>query len=546
MFIGALFLAVPLAAQGLMNSLASGIYNQPILALGLVVLAGLFLAGILRILQLQLVETVQQKIFAHAAIDITKRLLGSDETAFQHRYAPEVINRFFDVVTIQKSVAKLLLDGPASLLQIFLGMLLISFYSQWFLLFNLTFIIGLVVIVLLGKQGYAYSVKESAKKYRVAQWLEEIGLNRVSLKMNGAPATLVQKTDGLLQEYLNARQAHFKVVLRQFGASFFFEAIATTGVLIIGGLLVMNNQLTLGQLIASEIVILVVLSAADKLAQYLESAYDLLTSVDKLEYVLSLTQEDDHGQATLPKQQGIRVECDKVYFGYIPHQPIIHGISLTLEPQTHTSIVGRSGAGKSTLGGLLGGLYHPQSGQILINGQYICHFNVKALRPAIALVRDNYELFEGTIEENILLGLPQEDLPPGALEWAVRMVMLTDDLEQYPNRLQHQVTTAGTNISLGQRRRILMARAIVQQPKLLILDDAFTGMDTVTKRAILDNLFAPENDWTILNISHDSDIVQRTDDVYVLASGNLIESGSPRALARNRDSAFVQLFPQLV
>jgi ATP-binding cassette subfamily B protein len=545
LFIGVFFLAVPLTAQGLVNALASGVFNQPILILGGAMLVGLLIAGFLRVIQLHLVELIQQKVFIHTALRVSKQLLTVNESAFQQRYAPEVLNRFFDVVTIQKTMAKLLLEGPASMLQIILGMALISIYSPWFILFNVAFILGGVIVLLLGKGGYASSVLESVKKYRVAQWLEEMGQSRISFKMSGSPNSLNEKTDQLLLDYLKHRQDHFSIVIRQSTANFLLEAITTSGLLILGSILVMNGQLTLGQLVASEIVILLILSASDKLVAYLESVYDLFTAVDKVYQVLELSQEESEGRLLPENSGGFHVQCNQIMFGYNNHHPVIQNLTLELLPNSHSSVVGPSGMGKSTLAGLVCGLYPAQQGEILINGINIKQLDLKALRKSVALVSNGYELFEGTVEENILLGLSKDEIPQGALDRAIQITLMDRDIEQYPEGLNHIITTTGMNISLGQRHRILLARAILLQPNLLILDEAMTGMDERTKLTILENLFAPENNWTILNISHDAEIVQRTDYVYLIANGTIVESGLPDELAKNRNSGFAHLFPDL-
>lgn len=545
-FIGIFFLTVPLTAQSLVNALASGVFNQPVLILGSAIFAGFLVVTVLRVVQLKLVELIQQKIFVHSALRISQKLLHVRESAFQQRYAPEVLNRFFDVLTIQKTLAKLLLDGPASMMQIVLGMILISIYSPWFLFFNLAFVVGLVVVLLLGKGGYSSSVAESVKKYRVAQWLEEMGQCRIGFKMNGSPKGLVDKTDELLGEYLTERQRHFNVVVRQSVANYLLEAVATSGLLVIGSMLVMNGMLSLGQLVASEIVILVILSASGKLVQYLESVYDLFTGVDKVCQILELEQEEEQGQSLPTVSGGAHVVCDEIGFGYNPHQWVIHRLNLELQPGSHTSVVGPSGMGKSTLAGLLCGLYPVEEGEIQIQGINIPQFDVRELRKTVALVSNGFELFEGTVEENILLRLTPEQLPEGALDWVIDMTCLKRDLDQYPDGLQHKVSTAGVNLSLGQRHRILLARAILQKPKLLILDEALMGMDERTKLRILENLFSSENDWTILNISHDAEIVGRTDIVHLMMDGRIVESGPPEELAEKPDSGFAYLFPDLM
>lgn len=544
-FISVLFLVVPFAAQGIVNALTSGLFNQPGLVLGLAVFIGLGFAGILRVLQLQLVELIQQKLFVTVAMNTTRKLLSVSESTFRSTYPPELLNRFFDTVTLQKTLAKLLLDIPSSILQIVIGLILISLYSYWFVLFSLAVFVGLAVVIIAGRDGFVSSLEESTTKYRVAQWLEEISLSHISFKMNGGPTGLLRKTDRLLNDYLDARQSHFRIVLRQSAIHFAFEALVSTGVLVIGGFLVMNGQLTIGQLVAAEIVILVIISAFDKVVAYLESGYDMLTSVDKLHYLLEMEQEPDGG-AVLPElDMGLHLKCEDVTFGYNPDAPVLKGLTLELPVNSHSSVVGSSGAGKSTLAALICGLEIPQDGSITLNGVENRYYSMPQLRTAIGLVSNSSQIFEGTVEDNILLGMNDDELPDGGLDWVISVTQLGKDLKLYPLGLQHQLTTSGTNISLGQRQRIILARAIIQQPRLLILDEAFTGMDEATKLTVLDNLFALPNGWTILNISHDGEIVERTDNVFVMEQGVVLASGSPKQLARSVDGPFAQLFPSL-
>ena len=152
-------------------------------------------------------------------------------------------------------------------------------------------------------------------------------------------------------------------------------------------------------------------------------------------------------------------------------------------------------------------------------------------------------IFEGTIEENILMGcvhLSTEDV-----RWAIQLAQLTDDIARLPDGLQTHLVAGGGNLSRGQAQRVLLVRAIVDHPELLILDEAFTGLDERTTMAILEGLFAPANPWTIIDISHEGPVVARADRIHVLAEGRIVESGSPLELATNTRSEFGQLFPEL-
>ena len=267
-FTGLLSLAVPLAAQALVNTIAAGMFMQPLVVLTLLLLGGLLLTGILRILKLSLVETIQQQTFAEVALQLGRRIPRIEHAALADEYMPELVNRFFDVVTVQKAWTKILLDVPEAFLQVVIGLLLMAFYSPILLAFDIILCLCLVIIVFgLGRGGVRTSIDESQEKYRVAEWLEELARCETSFKMCSIPMYLMRRTDQLVVRYVQARRSHFTVILRQALGSYALQAIASAGILGIGGFLVIERQLTLGQLVAAEIIVVLVMSAVEKLVR---------------------------------------------------------------------------------------------------------------------------------------------------------------------------------------------------------------------------------------------------------------------------------------
>lgn len=541
--ISLLYLAIPLAAQILVNTIAAGILFQPLLLISIIVLVGLIFLGALRIFQLFITEILQRKVFAKISLDIAEKLPRIEQKYFGQIYAPELVNRFFDTVTIQKTLTLILLEVPASALQIVVGIILMGIYSPLLIIFDMVLILAIIVIALLGYKGLETSISESSSKYKVAHWLEELARCQVSFKMNGAPDYLLKETDSRIIEYLDNRKKHFQVLLRQFSASFFIEAFASAGVLAIGGWLVIHRQLTLGQLVASELIILMILSAMDKIIQKLGSWYDLLTAIDKVSTIDHLGTERNTGANTRKNNKGAEVICEDLVFAYHPERKIFNKLNLKIESGARTSLVGVSGSGKTSLAYLISGLYEAQEGNIVFNDSPIKGLNLSNLRENIALVSDFNEIFSATVEENITLG--RENLKQEDLDNVIELLELKRDIKQYPQGLQTQLLSEGRNISLGQRQRILLARAIMSKPQLLILDEAFGGMDEMTKLKIIEKLFDKERLWTILNITHDAEIVVRTDYIYLLEKGEIREEGQISSLARNLDSAFSKLFPDL-
>jgi ABC-type bacteriocin/lantibiotic exporter with double-glycine peptidase domain len=545
---GLLGLAMPLAVQALVNSVAASTV-QPLLVLSLLVLFGLLAAGWLSLLQLSLVETLQQRLFARTALKIARNLIHSTSRALYGVYAPELANRFFDVLTVQKSLAKLLLDGLAAALQAIVGLVVLAFYDKSGLLLGFDVLVLLTigfVVFPLGINGLRTSLAESAEKYHLASWLEELARCRMSFKLHGAPDFLLSHAENRVTAWLLQRRRHFTVTFRQEAGNQLFTALASVGVLAIGGYLVVQRELTLGQLIASQLIVANVLKGTDKLLRQAETLYDLLTGLDKTGYLTDLETEREGGhEIPASPSGGAKVLVHDVHFTYPGPRghKVLAGLNLKLEPGERISLVGASGTGKSTLAALLGGLEEASFGLIEINGVELRGALLSSLRDRVNIMSYEDAIFEGTVEDNIRMG--RNNISSEQVRWAIEIAQCVDEIALLPEGLQTLLVPGGGNLSRGQAQRLLIARAIVDKPELLIFDEAFTGLDENTTLAILDGLFSPENPWTIIDISHEGPVVTRASKIYVLADGKIVESGSPQELATTPDSEFVRLFPLL-
>lgn len=542
--IGLLALAVPLTAQALVNTIAAGVLIQPLVVMTLGVLGALSFAGVLRLLKLSLLEKLQQRIFARISLQLADQLPRIQHDALVEQFAPQLVNRFFDVITIQKSMSKILLDGPSAALQVLIGLVLMSFYSPYLLAFAVFMILFIAFVVfVLGLGGLKSSIEESAHKYRVADWLEELARCQRSFKMSAVPSFPSERADELVMGYVRARRKHFRVIFRQAFGNYFFRAIASAGVLAIGGWLVINRQMTLGQVVAAEIVVVGALEGLEKIIRMLETGFDLLTGLDKVGHLTDLPVERQKGRELPYNSEGAQVSCRKVTFSYNGRTDIITDLNLVIDSGEHVSLVGKSGVGKSTLVMMMCGLHEPNHGLVQVNGMDIRDASLESLRRSVGLVSDTNEIFAGSIEENILLG--RDYLSHDDLQWALEFSRLTEDLARLPDGLQTRLVSEGHNLSRGQKQRLLIARAVIARPQLLILDEGFTGIDENDKLAILDELYNPQYKWTIIDISHDPEVVLRSRTVHVMEDGQILESGSPSELLRRRDCAFIRLFPTL-
>lgn len=540
---GLLSLAVPLAAQAVVNTIAAGIFLQPLIVMTALLFTGLLIVAVLRMFKLQLVEILQQRIFAREVMQLGARIPKIQTQALSKEYMPELVNRFFDVMTVQKAWGKLLLDVPASLLQVVIGLILMAFYSPWLLAFDFAIIAFILICsMLLGVGGIKTSIHESHEKYRVAEWLEDLGRCHISFKTHGFPKFILERSDQLIVNYLDARRSHFAVLFRQSFSTYLFQATASAGILAIGGWLVINRQLTLGQLVAAELVVLNVLSALEKLIRNCDTYYDLLTGLDKVGHLTDLPLERRTGNEITDITLGATVMIQDVCFSY-NEIAVLSNVNLTIQAGERASLVGASGAGKTTLAHILCGLLEPDSGAIEFAGMDIRDLSLHAMRRCIGFVGDANEIFEGTVEENVRMG--RDYVTNKDVRWALGIARLNEEISRFPDGVQTQLIASGKNLSRGQVQRLLIARAIAHYPSLLILDEAFTGIDEKTKIAIIDRLLDSDNPWTLIDISHDAEVVKRSDQVYVLADGRIAEFGSPAALSWRSDSEFSTLFPDL-
>lgn len=540
--VGLMSLVVPLSASAIINSVMLGLSSQ-LLMLCVLVAIGLLVVGAFDVMKRYVADILQRRIFVRTSFDIAYRLPRMTESAFNQEYAPEVVNRFFDVLTIQKTIGKFLLDGTGAGLVILTGLVLLAVYHPFFILFDLALLAFVpVVIFILGHNGLETSIKESKKKYALVSWFEEIARCQVSFKLFAKPEFVYQRVDSIAVNYVEARHKHFLVLARQMIGSAVFRAAATVGVLGLGGTLVLNEQLTIGELVAAELVVIAMLGAIEKLIEQFEHHYDLFTAIDKVMHLVDRPLEPSGGEAPPNFEGAVSVEFKNVEFGYDKHHKVLDNISLQIEKGARVSLVGASGSGKTTLANLLLGLYEPTRGKIMIDNYDISRMSLDGLRRTVGIVLEANELFDGTIEENITMG---RNFTYEQLVWALKTAQLYDEVDSMPKGLKTHIVPLGQNVSMGMRRRIMFARTIIGKPNVLILDECFGGLEESVKLDLIQALYC-ESCWTIIDITHDAELIRRSEMVYVLKDGKILEQGPPFELALRENTLFEQLFPELV
>jgi len=523
--IGLLTLVMPVATQLLVNTIAFGNLVQPLVVLTMIVLAGMGVATILQAFRVYVVEIIQRRVFVRVSTDVVFRLLRARRDAFDQHYGPELVNRFFDVVTVQKSAAMLLIDGLSVVMQTAVGMILLGFYHPWLLAFDLILLVAIVVVLFpLGSGAVSTCIRESKAKYELAAWIQEVSRHMITFKSASGAAYALERTDALVGKYLVYRRKHFRILLRQIAGSLGLQAIASAALLGVGGWLVIQRQLTLGQLVAAELVVALVVSGFSKFGKHLELFYDLLAAIDKLGYLTDLPIEDSGAEKFQPEGRGISVRLQGMTFGYDSKAPILRDIDWTVHRGGRVGIEGHSGHGKSSLFDLIYGLQEPLSGVVQMEEIDNRELRRIDLRNQIALVRQ-VEVFHGTLLENVRLG--DGEIGIAEVKRALASVGLLEEALALPRGLQTPLATGGLPLSHGQAVRLMFARAILRRPRLLMVDELLDHLDDAReRRTLIETLFATDAPWTLIVATSNHATLKLCDQTYLLEDGKLQERGT--------------------
>lgn len=526
-FVGIVSLTLPLGIQATVELISGGVVFSSIYLLIGLVLLGVLVAGGLQIMQITLVEYIQRRIFTKAALEFTFRIPRMKVESLTNLHTPELINRFFDVLTIQKGLPKLLGDLMSGVIQILFGLLLLSFYHPFFVFFGLVLVLTLILIFrLTGPKGLQSSIQESKYKYKVVYWLEEIARVLNSFKISGNTNLPIKKTEYNVNNYLKNRKNHFRVLITQYSYIVLFKAAITGGLLIIGTTLVIGREITLGQFVASEVIIILILNSVEKIITYMDVVYDMLTAVDKISQVTDLPLEKVGG-IDLRKEdveRGFSIEVKRLNYAYPNAQNLaLKNINLSISCGQKICIAGPNDSGKTTLTNTLSGLNHNYNGLITINGYSLRDLDFTNLRDKIAKNVSQEDIFEGSILDNVTVGKPQASVSD-AIE-AIKMVGLNDTINMLPNGMNTYILSGGKGFSSSFVSKLILARCLVKKPKLMILNDFFYGFQRSEKEKLIE-MVKNIDICTLVMVSNDPSVMQACDRIVLMDDGTIKAEGT--------------------
>ncbi len=541
-FAGFITLSLPLGIQAIISQIVGGVLSSSLILLIGLVTVGTFLTGLLTIMQLTVTETIQRRIFSRSAFEFAWRIPRIRLDRMIQDYPPELINRFFDTLTLQKGVPKILMDFSTALLQIIFGLILIAFYHPFFVFFGIFLLLVLVIIIrYTGPVGLKTSLQESKFKYKIAHWLQELARTMTTFKLSGSNNFYLHKTDHLVSGYLDARQDHFRILLGQYWSILAFKVLVTASLLFLGSSLVIQNEINIGQFVAAEIVILLILASVEKLILSMDNIYDVLTALEKIGSVtdLALDGEDGLKYSEIDTQQGMQVSLSRVRFQFPDAQrPTLDGIDLDVKPGERICIAGYNGSGKSTLIQIVSGLMLNYEGVVTYNQIPEHNLHYGSLRKMIGDYSSEEDIFKGTLFQNISLG--HDSVTFDDVTSAVSAVGLQDYVKHLPKGYDTELVPGGRNVPQSVRTKIILARGIVVKPRLLAMEQFMPHLEAVDQDRIARLLTSRDQPWTLIAVSNNQKLASLCDRVLIMRSGKIIADADFETIKKSEH--FAQVF----
>lgn len=528
---GILSLGLPLGIQMIINFIQVGQMSASWLVLVLLVSLAIGISGILNIYQLRITENLQQRIFTRSAFEFAARIPKMKLVEITKLNTGDLTNRFFDTVTIQKGLSKLLIDFTAASLQILFGLILLSFYHSFFIFLGILLLLLLFVIVrLTSKEGYETSLKESSHKYKIASWLTNIANAKISFKMSAKNDYNVQRVNGFLHKYLGARDKHFKILVQQYSYLIVFKIIIALALLIVGGLLVINQQLNIGQFVASEIIILLVLSSVEKLIISLDIIYDVFTSTEKIGQATDIPLESYEGEEIAKNEDGLSIQVTNLSFqSPFTSKNCLNEVSFTIQKNEKVCIVSDSSSSVNSLFYLLTGICTYPSGTISMDKIPIENMNYLSLRDQIGTFFSTDQIIDVSIVDNIRFG--NESIQLAEIVEIAEQLGLSDFINQCKDRYETQLNNEVHFIPKDCVSKLVLARALAKKPRLLLLDEPTALMNQQQKQPLL-NLISNLKNVTFLIASNDESVQKLADRILKIENGKLVFDGNYESFSK--------------
>lgn len=509
-------LILPIGVQAMVNALIATVAVQPIIVLIAVICLGLVIAGVFRLIQIYLAELLQRRVFMRVALDLGLRITRMKNRELFARDGRELVNRYFDVFKLQKSITNLLTEGVATVFQAALGLLLLAFYHPYFIAFALILVVGVAVIVyMLGRNALVTSLEESTHQYEVAAWLESLIGSRQLLTNDSMLQHAHSITNQKVASSIEASRKHFRILFRQIIGIHFLQVAASALLLLIGAILVIQNQISLGQLVAGELIVSGIMNSLVRFHKELESYYDMVAGFDKVGQMFDVELEQQEGLESIALAKPPRLEMVEVT-ALRPDGQIaggIHQLNLKLASGNSLALKGPHGAGKGLILRLFAGLQLPDSGRVEVDGINLQYVELAAYRKQVLLISEDNVMY-GTIMQNLCLDGETHSIK--SIERVLKQLGLLEAINQLPEGLNTHLSASGQPLSPGQNVQLALARALLMRPRVLLIEQVLDSLEEGSANRILGLLFDKKQPWTLVVSTNSNAVSRRCDQVVKL------------------------------
>jgi ABC-type bacteriocin/lantibiotic exporter with double-glycine peptidase domain len=523
-FLGGLVsLTLPLGIQAIINLIGGNQISNAWIILVIIVVIGIMISSVMQVMQLYIAENIQQKLFVRTAFEFAFRIPKMDFKVLKGRYPPEIINRFFDVLTVQKGIPKILIDFSTSLFQIIFGIILLSVYHPFFIFFGFVLILILFVIFRYSfPLGMKTSILESKFKYKTAYWLEEVARTIETFKLVGKNDYPEVKTNGIVKEYVKYRKEHFKILVFQFFNLILFKLIIATGLLLIGGFLVFQQQMNIGQFVAAEIIILLIINSTEKIILGIETIYDVLTGIEKMSEVVKIDLEEEKGIELDENLKALSVKInDLTFYNELKQKKILDKINTEIKKGEKIVITGYPLSGKTAFLQVITALFTEFEGSIHYNGISVNNINIFHLRKHIGDNLIKEDIFNASLLENLIFG---KNIDIDTVQEAIDIVGLNDFVSSLPEGYKTELMGGGYGLSKQEIVKIKIARCIVCRPALVLIEETIDLLEDEDKFRILD--FIQRQEFTCIISTHDKRVAEKFGRVVVFDKGRIVSDAA--------------------
>jgi len=522
---GLISLSLPLGLQAVIQFLMTGQLSTSVYVLVFLVVGGLIFSGWMNIMQLITSEHIRKHIVVRGAFDFIHRLPRLQLEKIAKKHVPELMNRFFDIISIEKGMQKLLMDFSTATLQLLLGLILLALYHPVFIVLAIVILILIYTVIrFTGERGLKLSLDASRHKYDLVFRMEVMAglLNTLKLMPNHGPGR--HYIDQQLGRYLESREKHFEILKIQYWGLVLMKALMAFFLLIIGAILLKDERINLGQFVAAEIIVLLIMSATEKIIFQIDGVYDLLTSIEKVGQITELPMHPEPTYAEGGLSQSIpgpiQLAVRSLRFQYEDAaDPLIKDLNLDLNPGEKVALSGRNGSGRSTLIKLITHLYEPPPQSIFVNGFALEHINPIDLYARVGHCLQSEEVMMGTLFDNIDLG---RGYNADAVQTAIAQVGLESATRKLPQGMYTPLSSDAKPLSPSLGKRVILARCLVSKPELLLYEDIFSGMTADEKEPLYELLAG--GPWTLLACTNDPDLTRRCSRQLWMEEGRISHS----------------------